>query len=52
MPIAGANSPLLAKVPFSMMSVAGANARKPRCQRRDLKVSAVVAPGASGVSKR
>ena len=45
MPMIGAKSKLLAKVPFSITSVAGPQARKPRRQMRDVKVSAVVAPG-------
>ena len=52
MPMVGANWPLLAKVPFSMTSVAGEAAWKPRRQIRDVKVIAAVAPGASGVSNR
>jgi hypothetical protein len=48
----GAKEKLFAKVPFSMMSVSGRPARKPRCQISDAKFSRAEAPGASGVSNR
>ena len=40
MPISGAKSKLFANVPFSMMSVAGVAALKPRRHNCDVKVSA------------
>ena len=51
-PMIGAKSKLFTNVPFSITSVAGGPARKPRRQMRDVKSSEVLAPGASGVSKR
>ena len=49
-PMIGANDELFTNVPFSRRSVAGLEARKPRLHSSDLKVSVVVAPGASGLS--
>src|SRR3569833_967756 len=47
MPICGVKSKLLRKVPLSTRLTSSPVARKPRCQRRMVKLRLVVAPGAT-----
>ena len=51
-PIIGANTKLLTKVPLRLTSVAGAPFRKPLWWRRDAKSSDASPPGCKGWSKR